>query len=569
MTLSKILKSSILLSVFLISLVGLVAIQAPPATSYEIMYERETSQLVVANSTIMGMQPIIPASGIHYSVSSFKESEEVSGGGSHVVTGTIESMTLSLGSLTQYKGYIDISVNDFNITVNTSIPQLARIIIESYGLKELIWAGLTNSSASITTYSYLNKTGDIVLEFLNGTDFVNISLPIEVGKVYSLNETLSLVKVNVTGIIQTSFTFVIQNNFPRRYQPFQSQFNDYFANASAKEGYNVTIAYFNGTYVPAIVWKGEGIGSIASMFGHERFTRNTTFSFETIGFYGENGTLIGYLHDVYGSSVSSFSARAVSFYSNSVSGELKIVIGKGVVVKPAKALGVVEMNRVPVVVILNNRGEVESTAYVNLSHPVYIRQAGALAELSLNGTTKFVIVFVNNQTVNVTTVKPVNVTITRIAINGTAYSAQRVVVTPSGEYILFNVSLLTNTTEQPIVYKETSSGLVQVNSTNVFVTNGKVAVVDDPSTIYYVIYPSTATPVSTTTTSTSVTSSVSYTTTISTAISTTVTSSVSTITPTQVSSTSIKPSTNYTIIAVIAIVIIVIIAVVAIMIYRR
>ncbi len=567
MTLRKILKSSILLSVFLISIVGLIAVQAPPTTSYTIMYERETSQLVITNSTIgMGMQPIIPASGIHYTVSSFKESEEVNGGGVHVVTGTIESMTLSLGSLTQYKGYIDISVKDFNITVNTTIPQLARIIIESYELKELIWAGLTNSSASITAYSYLNKSGDIVLEFLNGTNFVNISLPIEVGQEYSLNETLSLVKVNVTGIIQTSFTFVIQNNFPRRYQPFLSQFNDYLANASAKEGYNVTIAYFNGTYVPAIVWKGEGIGSIASMFGHERLARNTTFSFETIGFYGENGTLIGYLHDVYGSSVSSFSARAVSYYSNSISGELKIVIGKGVIVKPARALGVVEMNGVPVVVILNNRGEVESTAYVNLSHPVYIRQSGVLTELSLNGTTRFVIVFVNNQTVNVTTVKPVNVTVTRIVMNGTAYSAQRVVVTPSGEYILFNVSLLTNTTEQPIVYKETPSGLVQVNSTNVFVTNGKVAVVDDPSTTYYVIYPSTATPVSTT----AVTSSVSSTTTTtSTVVSSFVTSSISTITPTQVSSTSAKPSTNYTIIAVIAIVIIVIIAVVAVVIYRR
>lgn len=542
------------------------------SNTYTVLYERQVSQITAVNTTyIRGSQPpMLSQSGVHYIIANIKTNTTISGRhGAQVATYNIIDMSLKLGSPKIYKGIIEIQVKDFEITVTSTIPQLARIVIASYGMKELVWAGLSSGETTVSAYSYLNKSGEVILEFFNGTSFAKVEVPVTVNETYKLNETLSLVQFNITGELNRTVTVVIQNNFPRRYQQFSAVFSSEVANGSVNENYNVTVAYFNGTFVPALVWKGEGIGSLAAIYsGVGHLKSNSTFYFKTITFYGVNGTAIGYVHDVYSNKSFSMAANIGYLTINTMIGELKIVIGKGAVVEAPKAMGVTYINGSPVIIVKTHKGEVESTAYVNFTHPVFIHQAGALVEVSINTTSKYVILFNDNETDNVTTVRPVSVNVTKVTINGYVYNSQEVIVNSTSQYILFNVSLLVNSTAKPVVYKQTPSGLVEVNSTNVYVTNGKVGIVDDPSTIYYIVYPTTATSVSTTSTSSTSTSSTLVSTSSTSTTSVVSSSSVSTITPSQVSSTSAS-KTNYALIAIIAIVVVIIIAVVAVVLYRR
>lgn len=101
---------------------------------------------------------------------------------------------------------------------------------------------------------------------------------------------------------------------------------------------------------------------------------------------------------------------------------------------------------IPVVVIVTDNGSAESTAYVNLTHPVYVVSHGHgegahLVEVSVNGTYQFFVVTPSGHVINVTPVRPENVTETVLNMSGAQYPAQRVVVNANGS-IIFNITLL-------------------------------------------------------------------------------------------------------------------------------
>ncbi|MEM0016568.1 MAG: hypothetical protein QXE59_05980, partial [Saccharolobus sp.] len=274
-------------------------------------------------------------------------------------------------------------------------------------------------------------------------------------------------------------------------------------------------------------------------------------SFETIEFYGVNGTVLGYVHISALNGTTSIRPGGIQSNTNIEFTELKIVTINGLKPVHAEFTGYVYVNGQPVIIEANSEGNVSSTAIVNISHIVSVnKEEAVLVEISINNTAKFIVLTKSNTTANVTIVKPINVSITTKSLNGSIYKAQKVVVNVSSnnKYILFNVSIIANGTIE--VYKEINGTLVKLNSSNYFILNGKLEVFDDPSITYYIIYPTTAV-VNTTTTTTQSTATTQSSTTASTTTSTATTQTITN------SSSSTQSNLLYIAIGIIAVIIIV------------
>ncbi|MCQ4349441.1 MAG: hypothetical protein NO126_01110, partial [Sulfolobales archaeon] len=236
---------------------------------------------------------------------------------------------------------------------------------------------------------------------------------------------------------------------------------------------------------------------------------------------------------------------------------LTIVSVNGKVVKP-EFEGETMINGAPVVIIVGHKGEVMSTGNVTLSHEVYINGTkGAIVWVEVNGTTKAVVVFKDNTTANATVVKPENVSRANVTYQGTLYNAIKVIVPNVSGVITFNVTVNGSVVT---VLKETPDGkLVALNSSDYFLVNGRLVVVDDPTQTYYVVTgPATANSSSVTTSSSSTSTPTSSSTQTSTA-----SAQVS-------SSSSSATSSNNTVIIIAGIIVIaLVIAVVAALLRRK
>ncbi|MEM3912117.1 MAG: hypothetical protein QXE55_07540 [Saccharolobus sp.] len=465
--------------------------------------------------------------------------------------------TLTFYSPKQIQGYINVTAYSNNtIKVLTNISNLIRVIVNSAGESELVWAGLNQTN--ILTYAYINGSGKVILEFANGTSIVNETLNIKLGSTTSEKATLTLLTFTVSSKSSTSGEITTTTQVPRRYSPLfmSTYYNGTEINSTAK-GYLVSKAYFNGTLTPALIWKGEGL--VPNMIGMSRGSIEA--SFETIEFYGVNGTVLGYVHISALNGTTSIRLGGIQSNTNIEFTELKIVTINGLKPVHAEFTGYVYVNGQPVIIEANSEGNVSSTAIVNISHIVSVnKEEAVLVEISINNTAKFIVLTKSNTTANVTIVKPINVSITTKSINGSIYKAQKVVVNvSSNKYILFNVSIIANGTIE--VYKEINGTLVKLNSSNYFILNGKLEVFDDPSTTYYIIYPTTAVVNTTTTTTQSSTTTTTITqSTATTQSSTTPSTTTSTATTTQTitnSSSSTQSNLLYIAIGIIAVIIIV------------
>ncbi|MEM3291922.1 MAG: hypothetical protein QXY60_04185 [Saccharolobus sp.] len=465
--------------------------------------------------------------------------------------------TLTFYSPKQIQGYINVTAYSNNtIKVLTNISNLIRVIVNSAGESELVWAGLNQTN--ILTYAYINGSGNVILEFANGTSIVNETLNIKLDSTTSEKVTLTLLTFTVSSKSSTSGEITTTTQVPRRYSPLfmSTYYNGTEINSTAK-GYLVSKAYFNGTLTPALIWKGEGL--VPNMIGMSRGSIEA--SFETIEFYGVNGTVLGYVHISALNGTTSIRLGGIQSNTNIEFTELKIVTINGIKPVHAEFTGYVYVNGQPVIIEANSEGNVSSTAIVNISHIVSVnKEEAVLVEISINNTAKFIVLTKSNTTANVTIVKPINVSITKKSLNGSIYKAQKVVVNvSSNKYILFNVSIIANGTIE--VYKEINGTLVKLNSSNYFILNGKLEVFDDPSTTYYIIYPTTAVVNTTTTTTQSSTTTTTITqSTATTQSSTTPSTTTSTATTTQTitnSSSSTQSNLLYIAIGIIAVIIIV------------
>ncbi|MQL55965.1 hypothetical protein [Acidianus ambivalens] len=388
--------------------------------------------------------------------------------------------TLVTGSTETINGKICINSSaSGNLYVRTTIPQLARIIVISADMEEIVWAGFNESY--VHTYSYINGSGEVVLQFINGTSMSNISVGIKQNSSIIQYINLTLTKVSVSSESEYSSSFMLHVQMPRKYSPLSECFlvNGSSFSSSA-EGYTVTTAYFYGKLMPAIEWKGLGIGNLnlglrAPMSGRVNFT--------TLEFYGINGTTVGYVHSAY------INAEYHGIFEDSsfIAGELLIVhiINAPALAKPS-LISVIYHQGVPVILGICTNNTVETTANVVIQHQVYVNHAkGLLLMLSLNSSAFYVSV-IHSTIVNVTIVKPTAVVVSNVTIQGKSYLAQIVNISASG-YVTFNVSKVSN--ENFVVFEQESNGsLVELNSCDYFVVNGTIVVFTDPASTYLIVY---------------------------------------------------------------------------------
>ncbi len=539
-----------LLGFLVLSLPFLVVSSAtsPSSTTMHVLYERYGSIYHVTSS------PLIQT--VEYTVSAVTYNATViNETGSTVITYNRTTYLLTFSNVVKnFTGEIDITVmSNMSLNVKTSIPNLIRVLVNSSGELSLVWAGI--NASEIDTFAYVNGTGYLLLQFANGSSITTVTVPIKVNETVSEKVSLTLEEVSQEKVktIVTGKT-VVQFNVPRRYTPifFTTEFNGTYSN-STSHGYIATMAYFNGSLTPALVWKGEGIALGGFLRGQ------MDFNFETIEFYGVNGTVLGYVHESTANSTVMLTLGKISVSSFGYFSEVKIITINGV--KPVKAEFIAHtyINGLPVVIAGNYSGNITSTANVILSHKVVVNSTlGVLAYLNVNSTVKVVVVIGTNSSYNVTLVKPEKVVITNITVNGKTYVSQEVYVNTTSQNIVFNVSVINNLTFVG-VYKLVNGHLVELNSSNYFMLNGKIIVYDDPATEYYVVY---STPQQTTTSSSVTTVTTTTTTTPSTSMP--ITSSSSMI---STSTTTVKSASNFTLPIIIAIIIIIV--VVALVMVRR
>lgn len=393
------------------------------------------------------------------------------------ITYTRYSFDVAKSSLENFTGLVKVAVKPFNITVYSQIPQLARVLLIEPGfIQELVWAGFTNSSATVSGLAYFNSSAKLVLEYLNGSSFANVTINISHGETYSESLTLLLYHVNLSLVSEAQVSITVQATYPERYHKIEFVYQG----TSSEANYNTTVAYYNDTYVPAMIWSTQASG----YFSIDRLDLEGNVEFTAIELFGINGTVLAYLDNHFFSNYINTHGIFVQNKHDSVSSDLKIVLNPSAKYSKATVSSTVMVKGNPVVIVITNKG-VESSAEINLSHQVYVVTPANLVLVNVTNGQAYVLVFNNGTSEPVRLVSPSSVVQTNVTIGGKSYTAQEVSVNSSG-YITFNVSMMNN--ESVTVFKQTSSGLVELNSNNYFVYNGKVVVFDDPSTTYYIVY---------------------------------------------------------------------------------
>ncbi|BFH72174.1 hypothetical protein SJAV_01180 [Sulfurisphaera javensis] len=497
-------KGIFLLIAIILPIFSFISLATASTPTIHIYYSRYDS--VYATGGIKGM--LFNSSVVYYTVSSLVYNNTIIGNNQALhATYNRTTYLLTFGSLKTYSGEVKVTANTNNtISVMTTIPNLIRVIVYSAGQAQLVWAGLAEANSTINALAYINGTGIVTLQFANGTSISNVTLSIKENSSITKDITLSLMSYTASISSTSSGQISIQTQIPKRYSPLFMSVNYNGTSWNNESGYIVTVAYFNGTLTPALVWKGLGVGVNQGIMGGGKLS----ISEETIEFYGTNGTVLGYVHLVNVNGSGSFGFLAIHHERNVEFSEIKIVEVQGVKPVHAEFVGETYLNGNEVIITANSEGNVSSTAYVNFTHIVSVHhETAVLVLVSLNTTSKFIVVTHSNETANVTLVKPSAVINTTASISGKVYKAQEVIINTSSQYILFNVSLMINTSAVT-VYKVVNGQFIQLNSSNYFVSNGKIEVFDDPSTTYYVVYNNAQVQsTSTTQTSTSSSSSVS------------------------------------------------------------
>lgn len=457
----------LLLITILLSLPTLALVANTSSPSLYVMYQQYSSTLQITPSHIT----------YKYSSSAYNTTMS-STNNERTIMYNSYSFNVNEGPLTNYTGQVSVNVNPFGISVTSQIPQLARVLLVEPGLiDEVVWAGFTNSTTTVKGLAYFNNTATLVLQFLNGSSFANVTFAISHSQItYQKTLTLLLHKVNLTMTGELQLSVTVQGTYPQRYS--KMEFN--YEGISAEAPYNTSIAYYNGTYVPAMIWSSEAGGLLST----EVTNLQGNVDFTDIEFFGVNGTFVGSLDNTFSSIYFSHQGLIINLTYNSVDSRIRIVINPTAEYAKPSVSTTVSVNGSPAVVVITNQG-VESTANVNLYHKVEVSGPATLVYVNTTTNGGYVTIFPNGSYEYVSQVEP-SVTVSNISMGGRTYTAQIVNVSSSSKYVIFNVSMAKN--ETFTVFKQSSNGMVELNSNNYFIYNGKIVVFDDPSMTYYVVY---------------------------------------------------------------------------------
>ncbi|MEM4046687.1 MAG: hypothetical protein QXI65_03105 [Metallosphaera sp.] len=452
-----------------------------------ISYERYVS-VFYSNQLHRFHNDLVNAS-VYYYISNSTYTSSYLGHATDVASDVYLYQVVPSNELLTYNGTIKLDLNqNGSLTVVSQIPQLIRLVVNSSSIEELAWAGLLMNNQTIKTNVYVNGTGSITLVFINGSSLTNVTFPLKVGE-QTFSDSLKLVKIYPSLISHSSEKIEVQQNFPRRYVPEHEEFAISNNTITSSANYNTTLAYLNGSLVPALVWKGEGLEMMGLGFDRFSVEGNSNYQFTTIEFFGVNGTSIGYIHVTFISKSGSREFLFNNSSSNLMAGEIKWVLGKTSI--PSSSIKAnIKVKDLPVIITITDNDSIESTAFVNVSHVVFANEhnyhnKAYLVEVSINGTYRFVLITKDGNIYNVSLAEPEAITITNVTIDNRAHVAQKVLINGS-QNVVFNVSPLYN--QSFVVYKQVNGTIEPLNSTNYFIIQNKIFIYDDPSNVYYIVY---------------------------------------------------------------------------------
>ncbi|BCU67852.1 hypothetical protein HS7_12890 [Sulfolobales archaeon HS-7] len=441
---------------------------------------------------------------------------------------THENLLLNFSSYKYFSGTISVSItNNYEFNIYSQIPQLLDVILESDAGTYVIWAGFSNSTVKATGYGYLNRTGILVFQYLNGSNLVNVTFNVRPSYNTSINTALQLKVALITGNVTSGISSFPFFPPPMRYSPVSLEYGPPLPNFLTN--YTIQYSVLNGELYPVMIWtynRTTQEGNVPTI--------NDIINME---FFGQQGTVKAYLQSFarLSSELSSQYSSVAIYYRQEIFG-LQIFGKSG----GGTPLPITEVGGAPVLVTYNSsNNSFDSSAYIDAEFPVILQTQGVILALQVNSSIGFYLYYENTGH-NVTPDIITSTSNTTVNLNGKQYVAEEINVESSSLYSIFNVTAPTGVYS---IYVQTLSGLVQVNPSNYFIFEGRLFVFSDPSSTYYIVY--SIAPSNTSTTSSSSSTTTSSPTSTTSLSQTTQSSSASTTTSTgTTSSTSIQQTST-------------------------
>ncbi|MEM0363251.1 MAG: hypothetical protein QXH75_05565 [Sulfolobaceae archaeon] len=356
---------------------------------------------------------------------------------------------------------INITINENIITVYTGIPNLIKVILYSSNQQQIVWAGYLSSPGYVNGYAYINGSGTLTLEYLNGSSIFNIAFNVTPSSKITKSLTLSLLNTEST-IINSSLKNIIVNfTIPNEYEKYNLEYNS----TNYTLPYSLAFSYISNSLLPSIIWK---------------FNQNN-LNITIIEFFGKNGSLVGFAKII----STSYSLNNSVFMSSS----LLLIKTDNPYYNP-KYLIEENIQGKTVLFGFTEGQDVESNVNITFSHTVFVNgKAGAIVNLTLDNVSYLILILSNGKYMNISITTPNNITIENITIGNTIFLSQKILIKNSS-FTLLEVNPLYNS--GIIVLKQLSNGsLTFLNSSNYFILNGKLYIFDSSSTsTYYIVYTS-------------------------------------------------------------------------------
>ncbi|QGA55225.1 hypothetical protein GFS03_11880 [Sulfolobus sp. E5-1-F] len=328
---------------------------------------------------------------------------------------------------------INVTIDGEKLKIYSGIPQLTKVILYTSGLKEVIWAGYISEPALISAYAYINGSGTLELQYLNGSSIYTLNVSIGNDQKISI----PLIRLNYTIFtLQSYLNTTISTELPIPYRTFEN-ISDFYVSMSS---------FFNDTLLPSMIWKSSNITAVE--------------------FFGTYGTIVAFI-EVNNSSLLILKNLNADYYTP------KYVITTSI-------------NNSTIILGIGNNS-VESTANITFSYFVNInKQMGLL--FSIENTSRLFLAFNNGSVYNIQISYPKNISVSNITIQDTVFLAEKIIVHLNSSISLIPITPKYNGTF--LILKELPNGsILFINETDFFTHNGILYLVAfEPGETYYIVY---------------------------------------------------------------------------------
>jgi hypothetical protein len=443
--------------------------------SLQIIHQNYLTVFSVSKSSLMGNNSLIQ---ITYEVNKETFNNIVSGNVSNIMITTTNStvylFTVISHNIAVYNALINVTINGELLEIYSGIPDLIKVTLYSGGQAQIVWAGYLSSPSYVKGYAYINGSGTLTLQYLNGSSLLNININVSANSKIIKRINVTLLNINSTIKESHILNSIIGINLPNRYQPYliEAEFNSTIYKDFAP--YNLAYSYFSTTLLPSMVWKAN----------------NNYVNFTAIEFFGVNSTLVSFVKIASIEKIFNLSSFNISYYTDIQGSDLLIIKYLNTLYYNPMYLSKTFLNGKLVLLAFSPNNYVESSANITLDHQVYLNgRAGEIVNITLNNSYRLVAIFTNNNSYNVTLITPSNIINTNITIGNTVFFSQKLIINYNSSFIL--ISIRPKYTTGIIVVKQLQNGsIVFLNSSNYFISNGKLYIFDDSTTIYYIVYTS-------------------------------------------------------------------------------